>query len=171
MNSDDQPSDPFADFINTSLDMQGIDGLDQAAIAEQLRGILRGLPSNVTAELWNERLDDLQAAICVCLDLDAVTGAFEEKLEPTSFSRDDLEILIMLSVTFAFISYNQLHPAYNVDEPRSRDTALMVRRLRDTLQVTLGWVKRAARDGDPIAVKLVEEVYALLNASKYLGEE
>ena len=37
MENEDRPLDPFADFINASLDMAGIDGLDQAAIAEKVR--------------------------------------------------------------------------------------------------------------------------------------
>ena len=37
MEDEDRPGDPFTDFINSSLDMEGIDGLDQAAIAEKVR--------------------------------------------------------------------------------------------------------------------------------------
>jgi hypothetical protein len=170
MEKENQPTDPFTDFINTSLNMEGIDGLDQAVMADKVRGILRGLPANVSAELWNERLDDLQGIIRVCLDLDTVLGAFDEKLDPVSFTRDDLEILIMLSVTFAFISYNQLRPAYS-GQGCDTDNLLLARRMRDTLQVTLGWVKRAAREGDPIAARLTEEVYALLNTAKRLDAE
>ncbi|MBI1258713.1 MAG: hypothetical protein GC204_14690 [Chloroflexi bacterium] len=168
MENEDQPVDPFADFINASLDLAGIDGLDQAAIAEKVRLILRGLPANVTSDLWNEQLDSLQAVIRVCLDLQTIAGAFEERIDSSNFSREDLEILIMLSVTFAFVSYNQLKPAYNVDEGRDSADALLARRLRDTLQVTSGWVKRAAREGDPIAGKLVGEIHSLLDASSHL---
>jgi hypothetical protein len=168
MENEDRSSDPFFEFINMSLDMEGIEGLDQAAIAEKVRRILRGLPSNVTSDLWNEQLDTLQAVIRVCLDMETILGAFEERVDASTFTRDDLEILIMLSVTFAFVSYNQLKPAYNQDEARSSDDSLLARRLRDTLQVTMGWVKRAAREGDPVAGKLVGEIHALLDASKHL---
>jgi len=168
MNNDDQPTDPFADFINASLDMNGIEGLDQAAVAEKMRHILRNLPANVTPDLWNEQLDPLQAVIRVCLDVNTVLGAFEEPLDAANFSRDDLEILVMLSVTFAFVSQNQLRPAYNLNEAHDADNTLLARRLRDTLQATLGWVKRAAHEGDPVAGRLVGEVHALLNASKHL---
>lgn len=168
MENEDRPLDPFADFINASLDMAGIDGLNQAVIAEKVRQILHGLPSNVTSDLWNEQLDKLQAVIRVCLDLDTIAGAFEERVDSSNFSRDDLEILIMLSVTFGFVSYNQLKPAYLVDEGRDNSNALLARRLRDTLQVTFGWVKRAAREGDPVAEKLVGEIHSLLDASNHL---
>jgi hypothetical protein len=168
MENEERSVDPFADFINASLDMAGIDGLNQAAIAEKVRQILRGLPSDVTSDLWNEQLDTLQAVIRVCLDLDTIIGAFEEQLDSSKFSRDDLEILIMLSVTFAFVSYNQLKPSYGVDEARGSSDALLARRLRDTLQVSSGWVKRAAREGDPVAAKLVSEIHSLLDASDHL---
>ena len=168
MENEDRSVDPFADFINASLDMAGIDGLNQAAVAEKVRQILRGLPANVTSDLWNEQLDGLQAVIRVVLDLETIVGAFEERLDSSKFSRDDLEILIMLSVTFAFVSYNQLRPGYAVDEARDNSDTLLARRLRDTLLVTSGWVKRAARDGDPIAEKLVGEIHSLLDASDYL---
>ncbi|MEO8395877.1 MAG: hypothetical protein ABI700_22975 [Chloroflexota bacterium] len=168
MENEDRSVDPFADFINASLDMAGVDGLNQTAIAEKVRLILRGLPTNVTSDLWNEQLDMLQGVIRVCLDLETIVGAFEERLDSTHFSRDDLEILIMLSVTFAFVSYNQLKPAYKVDEVRENSSELLARRLRDTLQVTLGWVRRAAREGDPVADKLVGEIHSLLDASDHL---
>ena len=168
MENEDQPLDPFADFINASLDMAGIDGLDQSAIAKKVRQILRGLPANVTSDLWNEQLDSLQAIIRVCLDLETIAGAFEERVDSAKFSREDLEILIMLSVTFAFVSYNQLKPAYNADQARDSADVLLARRLRDTLQVASGWVKRAAREGDPIAGKLVSEIHSLLDASSHL---
>lgn len=170
MNSENQSSDPFADFINMSLDMQGIEGLDQAAIAERVRQIVQDLPTNVTSDLWNDKLSTLQAAVRVCLDLNTVIGSFSDSLDPAQFNRDDLETLIMLSVTFAFVSYNQLLPAYNADavEASDSDNTLLARRLRDTLQVTLGWVKRAAREGDAVAAKIVEESDTLLKVSSHL---
>ncbi|HVU10991.1 MAG TPA: hypothetical protein VHD90_06920 [Phototrophicaceae bacterium] len=170
MNNPDQPSDPFADFINSSLDMDGIDGLGQAVMAEKVRAILRGLPSSVTSELWNDRLDELQAVIRVCLDLQTVLGAFEEQPDANGFNKDDLEILIMLSVTFAFVSYNQLRPAYGGGEPHADDHLLMARRLRETLQVAVGWVKRAGREGDPVAARLAQEIDELLHSAKRLDE-
>jgi len=168
MESENQPIDPFADFINSSLDMAGIDGLNQVAIAEKVHVILRSLPTNVTSDLWNEKLDALQAVIRMCIDMNTIAGAFEEHLDTANFSHDDLEILIMLSVTFAFVSYNQLRPAYAIDEVQQSDNTLLARRLRDALQVAFGWVKRSAREGDPVAGKLVGEIHALLDASAHL---
>jgi hypothetical protein len=168
MNTEDQPYDPFADFINMSLDMQGIEGLDQAALAERVRHIVHDLPSNVTSDLWNDRLTSLQSAIRVCLDLNTVISSFPDSLDPAQFNRDDLETLVMLSITFAFVSFNQLHPTYSADDAAASDTALLARRLRDTLLVSLGWVKRAAQDGDPVAARMIEEASALLKASEHL---
>jgi hypothetical protein len=168
MNSENQPTDPFADFINRSLDMQGVDGLDQAAIVERVRDILKTLPREVGADLWNEQLDGLQSVIRVCMDLSTVMGAFEEKLDSTEFTRDDLETLVMLSVTFAFVSYNQIKPAYDADQANTQDNTLMARRLRENLLASFGWVKRAAREGDVIADKLVPEISAALDASDRL---
>jgi hypothetical protein len=168
MSDEDRHGDPFGEFINTSLDMNGIDGLNPATIAEQVRTILRSLPADVTPDLWNERLDSLQAVIRVCLDLETVLGAFEQRPDTAGFTRDDLETLIMLSVTFAYVSYNQLHTSYNLGEAHPQDNTLVARRLRDTLKVTLGWVRRAAREGDPVAAKLVSEINALLNVSDHL---
>lgn len=173
MNQDEHPgghfsSDPFAQFINMSLDMQGIDGLDQSAIAERVRQLLPTLPETATSELWNDQLDTLQSVIRVCLDLDSVLAGFKDQPDPSTFSRDDLESLIMLSVTFAFLSYNQLHAAYNEDEAHHADNTLLARRLRSTLQVAMGWVRRAAHEGDPVATRFTEEIVALLDASDHL---
>ncbi len=160
--------DPFADYINTSLDMDGIEGLNQATIAEQVRRILQSLPSDVSPDLWNDRLDSLQAVIRVSLDLETVLGAFDGRVDIAKFTRDDLENLVMLSVTFAYVSFNQLRPVYNLNETHENDNTLLARRLRETLKVTLAWVKRAARDGDPVAGKLANEIHALLDASNHL---
>ena len=168
MNNDDQPGDPFGDFINASLDMEGVNGGDSMAIAEKVRRLLPTLPDSATSELWDEQLDHLQSVIRVCLDLDTVLGAFKEQPNSAEFTRDDLESLIMLSVTFAFISYNQLHTAYNEEEAYNSDNAVLGRRLRATLQASLGWVRRAAHDGDPIATRFTEEIVALLEASSHL---
>lgn len=165
----DQSRDPFAEFINSTLDLDGIDGLDQMAIADKMRRLLFALPGSVTTDLWNEQLDSLQAVIRVCLDLDMVLGAFEERLEPEEFNRDDLEILIMLAVTFSFVSYNRLRASYNVDEPQvGSEDNLLARRLRDTLQVAMGWVKKAAGEGDPLASKFLEDANSLLDTTQRL---
>jgi len=168
MNNDDQPGDPFGDYINASLDMEGIDGMDHLAIAEKVRRLLPTLPENATPELWDEQLNHLQSVIRICLDLDTVLGAFKEQPDSSSFTRDDLESLIMLSVTFAFISYNQLHAAYNEDETYQSDNTILARRLRAALQASLGWIRRAAHDGDPIATRFSEEIVALLDSSAHL---
>lgn len=168
MNNDEQPSDPFADFINTSLDMEGVNGLDHLTIVEQVRRLLPTLPENATPELWDDQLNHLQSIIRVCLDLQTILGAFKEAPETEHFTRDDLESLIMVSVTFAFISYNQLHAAYNEEELYHNDNTLLASRLRATLQAAMGWVRRAAHDGDPIATRFTEEIVALLDASSHL---
>ncbi len=168
MNNDDHPGDPFGDFINASLDMQGVNGFDPVAIAEQIRCLLPTLPENATPELWDHQLNPLQSIIRVCLDLQTVMGAFKDQPDPARFSRDDLESLIMVSVTFAFISYNQLQAAYNENEMYPSDNTLLACRMRAALQASMGWVRRAAHDGDPIATRFTEEVVALLDASAHL---
>ncbi len=85
------------------------------------------------------------------------------------FNKDDLETLIMLSVTFAFISYNQLRPAYG-GETRADDHLQTALRLRETLQVAVGWVKRAGREGDQVAARLADEIDELLRNAKRLDE-
>ena len=107
-----------------------------------MRNLLFTLPGDVTTDLWNEQLDSLQAVIRICLDLDMVLGAFEERLEPNEFNRDDLEILIMLAVTFSFVSYNRLRATYNVEEPVVSDDTALARRLRNSLQASMGWVRK-----------------------------
>lgn len=168
MNESQQHYDPFEEFINTALDLGGIDGLDQTAVAVKMRHLLRDLPANISADLWNEQLDSLQAVIRICLDLDMVMSAFEERLETSGFNRDDLEILVMLSVTFSFVCYNHLRPIYNVDETYNSDDTLLARRLRDTLKVAMGWVKKAARDGDQVAFKFLEDTTSLIDTTKHL---
>ncbi len=164
----DQSHDPFAEFINSTLDLDGIDGLDQMVIAEKMRRLLFDLPGNVTTDLWNEQLDRLQSVIRICLDLDMVLGAFEEPLDPNNFNRDDLEILIMLAVTFSFVSYNRLRASNDVEDQYPGDDTLLARRLRDSLQASMGWVKKAASDGDHVATKFLQEANSLLDTTHHL---
>lgn len=168
MNNDEHSGDPFDDFINETLDMHGVNGFDHLEVADQVRRLLPVLSESVTPELWDDQLNDLQSVIRVCLDLETVLGAFRQTPESEKFSRDDLESLIMVSVTFAFISYNQLLPAYNKEELYSTDNNVLACRLRATLQAAMGWVRRAAHDGDPVATRFTEEVVALLDSSAHL---
>jgi hypothetical protein len=61
-----------------------------------------------------------------------------------------------------------LKPAYNADQAAKSDNTLLARRLRETLLATTGWVKRAAREGDAVADKLVDEIDVLLDVSEHL---
>lgn len=151
---------PFDDFINHSLDMAGIDGFDSALIAERVQALLRQLPTDDACTVWNERLDQLQSLIRMCLDVNMILSAFEAHPEPDQFNRDDLEIVAMLAVTFAFMSYNQLRPDYHPDG--------LARRLRRTLTTASDWVKQAAEAGDPTAQQIAAEIDTLLENTQGL---
>jgi hypothetical protein len=160
--------DPFTEFINQQLDLEGIDGLDVETIGALMRHLLKTLPTHSLDTLWADRLDALQEIVRSRLNMKLVMSALRDEPSFGNADPEEIEVLITLTATLAFVCYNDLMTQYDFNERRGSDDTLIARRLRNMLKASLGWARKAARDGDMVAGKLVEEADDLLNVSKRL---
>lgn len=160
--------DPFTDFINESLDMDGVDGLDVETITALMRHLLKNLPPESITTLWADRLDTLQEIVRSRLNMKMVMSAVRDEPSFGNADPQEIEVLITLTATLAFVCYNELMDQYDLDERRGKDDTLLARRLRAMLKASLGWVRKAAKDGDSVAQKMVQEADELLNVSDRL---
>lgn len=164
----DNQRDPFSEFINESLDMDGVDGLDIETISALMRHMLKNLPAESITTLWADRLDTLQEIVRSRLNMRMVMSAVRDEPSFGSADPQEIEVLITLTSTLAFITYNELMEQYDLDERRGKDDTLIAKRLRGMLKASLGWVRKAAREGDCVAEKMLEEADDLLNVSARL---
>jgi hypothetical protein len=153
--------DPFQEFINQHLDLDDLEGVNLETVVGSMRETLSTLALDPTDNLWADHLTSLQDMIRLCLSMDMVLDLLHEKPNLASVDRADLELLIMLAVTVGFICQNDM----NTQQP---DIALecgdliMARRLRTMLKSSMGWVKKAASEGDPVAEIMVKEASELI---------
>jgi hypothetical protein len=160
--------DPFTEFINESLDMDGVDGLDVETIAALMRHLLKNLPPEAITTLWADRLDTLQEIVRSRLNMKMVMSAVRDEPSFGNADPQEIEVLITLTATLAFVCYNELMEQYDLDERRGKDDTLLARRLRAMLKASLGWVRKAAKDGDNVAQKMLQEADELINVSHRL---
>ena len=164
----EQRRDPFIEFIEQSLDMEGVDGLDLETITALMRHLLKNLPTESLNTLWADRLDTLQDIVRSRLNMRMVLSAVRDEPSFGNADPQEMEILISLTATLAFICYNDLMMQYDLDERRGKDDTLIARRLRNMLLASLGWVRKAAKEGDTVAAKMIEEAEDLIDVSKRL---
>ena len=166
--SDEERRDPFSDFVNAELDMDGVDGLDVETITALMRHLLRNLPAESITTLWADRLDTLQEIVRSRLNMKMVLSAVRDEPSFGNADPQEIDVLITLTATLAFISYNELMEQYDLDERRGKDDTLLARRLRAMLKASLGWARKAAKDGDEIAQSMLVEANELLDVSSRL---
>jgi len=164
----EERSDPFSEFINESLDMDGVDGLDVETITALMRHLLKNLPAEAITTLWADRLDTLQEIVRARLNMKMVMSAVRDEPSFGNADPQEIEVLITLTATLAFVCYNELMDQYDLDERRGKDDTLLAKRLRAMLKASLGWVRKAAKDGDSVAEKMVQEADNLLDVSDRL---
>lgn len=164
----EESRDPFSEFINESLDMDGVDGLDVETITALMRHLLKNLPPESITTLWADRLDTLQEIVRSRLNMKMVMSAVRDEPSFGNADPQEIEVLITLTATLAFVCYNELMDQYDLDERRGKDDSLLARRLRSMLKASLGWVRKAAKDGDSVAQKMVQEADELLDVSNRL---
>ncbi|MBK9746485.1 MAG: hypothetical protein IPO91_06845 [Chloroflexi bacterium] len=160
--------DPFSDFINESLDMDGVDGLDVETITALMRHLLKNLPAESITTLWADKLDTLQEIVRGRLNMKMVMSAVRDEPSFGNADPQEIEVLITLTATLAFVCYNELMEQYDLDERRGKDDTLLAKRLRAMLKASLGWVRKAAKEGDTVADKMLQEADELLDVSDRL---
>jgi hypothetical protein len=93
--------------------------------------------------------------------MDMVLDLLHEKPNLAGVDRADLELLIMLAVSVGFICQNDM-TTQQPEVALECGDLIMARRMRSMLKSSLGWVKRAAGEGDPVAEILVKEASELI---------
>ena len=153
--------DPFQEFINNHLNLDDLEGVNLEAVVSSMRETLARLATDSTDNLWADHLTSLQDMVRLCLSMDMIMDLLPEKPDLSGVDRADMELFIMLAVSVGFICQNDMatEPAEPVLECGD---LLMARRLRTMLKSAMGWVKKAASEGDPVAEVMCKEAADLL---------
>ncbi|HLU11507.1 MAG TPA: hypothetical protein VK003_17665 [Oceanobacillus sp.] len=153
--------DPFQEFINNHLNLDDLEGVNLEAVVSSMRETLARLANASTDNLWADHLTSVQDMVRLCLSTDMILDLLPEKPDLSGIDRADLELFIMLAVSVGFICQNDM-----VTEPSEPalecSDLLMARRLRTMLKSAMGWVKKAADEGDPVAEVMCKEATELL---------
>lgn len=158
--------DPFQEFINNHLNLDDLEGVNLEAVVGSMRETLARLATDPTDNLWSDHLTSLQDMIRLCLSMDMVMDLLHERPNLSGVDRTDLELLIMLAVTVGFICQNDLGVPQTETAMESGDQ-LLARRMRTMLKSTMGWVKKAAQAGDPVAEVMCKEAAELMYETKH----
>lgn len=154
--------DPFTEFVNFNLNMDGVDGVSFETVALAVRDVIKDLPPEQFGDMWSDRLDRLQSTLRSCLTIETIGRLMEENPNLQKLDSQDLEMIVNLSVSLAYITYNELSERLDYEtEPIKRahdETA----RLWVALRGAAGWVNKAAADGDAVARKMSRDITALL---------
>lgn len=153
--------DPFQEFINNHLNLDDLEGVNLEAVVGSMRETLSRLAADSTDNLWADHLTSLQDMVRLCLSMDMVLDLLPEKPDLSGVDRAELELLIMLAVTVGFICQNDM-AVEQPEMPLECSDLLLARRLRMMLKSAMGWVKKAASEGDPVADVMCKEVADLL---------
>jgi hypothetical protein len=161
--ADDQRQSPFHGFINDHLDMNGVDGVCFETIALAVHQIMRDLPADPTGESWECQLDRLQQTLTMCLSIEATGRLIQDHPQLIALERHELELIVRLALTLAFSSYNDLAQRLGYEpEQMHRDR----QRLWLTLRSAMGYVSKAAKSGDPVARRLLEDTRHVLDDTR-----
>jgi hypothetical protein len=153
--------DPFQEFINNHLNLEELDSVNLETVVGSLRETLAHLANDPTDNLWADHLSSLQDMVRLCLSMDMVLELLHEKPDIGGVDRADLELLTMLAVTVGFICQNNMESGQQ-DLPLECSDLMMARRLRTLLKSSMGWVRKAANEGDAVAEVLMREATELI---------
>ncbi len=157
--------DPFQEFITKYLNLEDLEPVNLEAVVSSLRNSLAHLAVDTTDNLWADHLSGVQDMVRLCLSLDMVLGLLHEKPDLSGVDRTDLELLTMMAVTVGFVCQNDMEVSQQ-DLPLECSDLLMARRLRLMLKSSMGWVRKAASEGDPVADVMMREAMALINETQ-----
>ena len=163
-------ANPFLSFINDMLNMDGVEGVTAESVTAAMREILQSFPPDASGSMWGEKLDPLQDALRVPLAVDVYDSLLSDNQRFANVNRADLELVMTLAVTLGFVCYNQLAARYGMTEEREDPDLRLAKRLRAMLNASLGWVNKAAREGDPVAQGMMKDAVALLDETKRFGK-
>lgn len=158
--------DPFQEFINNHLNLEELEGVNLETVVTSLRETLAQLANDPTDNLWADHLSGLQDMVRLCLSMDMVLELLQEKPDISGVDRADLELLTMLAVTVGFICQNNMETVHQ-DLPLECSDLMMARRLRTLLKSSMGWVRQAANEGDPVAEVMMREAQELIEDTEH----
>lgn len=159
-------SNPFFQFINGTLDLDGIDGICLETVALAMREAIQSLPYEETDEDWAGQLDRLQQTLRTCLNLEITGRLLLHQPQLADMNPRDIEAIITLSATLAFLAYNQVADRLGFRAPRDQAD---LTRLWVTLRSAKGWVDKAAAQGDLVAGQLSMDAARLLEETRPSG--
>ncbi len=159
-------SNPFSQFINRTLDLDGIDGICVETVALAMREAIQSLPYESDEESWNTHLDRLQQTLRSCLNLEATGRLLHQNPQLAEMNPQDLEAIVTLSATLAYIAYNEVADRLGFRPPREQADQT---RLWVTLRSAKGWVDKAAAQGDLVAGQLSVDAGQLLEETRPAG--
>nr|PZN58109.1 MAG: hypothetical protein DIU68_02780 [Chloroflexota bacterium] len=169
--SDDtgHPHAPFEDFINFSLDMEGVDGISFETVARALRDTIRNLPLERDDESWTDRLDRLQATLHACLNIEVIGRLLRENPRIADMDANELDDIINQTVLLAFISYNELTERFDFETPQVAKAREETRKLWVLLRAASGWINKAASEDDPVAQGMAKDISRALEEIRPYG--
>lgn len=157
-----QRHSPFDDFINFNLDMEGVDGISFETVALAMREAIRNLPVEQGGDMWGDQLDRLQATLRTCLSIETIGRLAHENPRLNDIDSQDLDLIVNLSISLAFVCYNQLRDRFDFETDALRASHEQTRRLWLALRAASGWVNKAAAEGDNVAQGMSSDIIKLL---------
>lgn len=155
-------NDPFQEFIIDHLNLEELEGVSLETVVSSMRETLATLAVDPTDNLWADHLTSIQDMIRLCLSMDMVLDLLHEKPNFAGTDRADLELLIMLSVTVGFVCQNQMNTQQS-DLALETGDLLLARRMRTLLKSSMGWVRKAANEGDPVAAVMLKDATEMIS--------
>ncbi len=153
---------PFQDFINFSLDMQGIDGISFETVALAMRDVIRNLPTEENGTMWSDQLDRLQATLRMCLSIETIGRLTKDNPQFAEMDAENLELVVTLAISLAFVCYNQLVERFDFEPAALTQSRDETKQLWTALRAASGWVNKAAASGDDIAKGMSGDITRLL---------
>lgn len=148
---------PFDEFVNAQLDMDGVDGICFETVAIAMREVMRDLPDDIAPSL-----DRLQETLLDCLNIEAVARLIRYSPEMAQIDEDALDRMVSLTMMLSFVCYNRLSQRFGFESPELAESRQDVQQLWTTLRSASGWVQQAADAGDPVAAKMAQDITSLL---------
>jgi hypothetical protein len=163
MTDQNQRNDPFFDFINSALDMGGVDGVSFETVAFAMREVIKNLPAENNGDMWHGELDRLQATLRLCLSIETIGRLMQDNPRFAQLDAQDMDLIVNLSITLAFICYNRLSERFGFENPQTTQALDGTTQLWVMLRSAKGWVDKAAADGDPVARKMSGDILRALS--------
>lgn len=161
--------DPFFDFINFNLDMEGVDGVSFETVALVMREVIQNLPSEQGGDMWGDQLDRLQATLRMALAIETIQRMTEENPQLTKYAPQELELIVNLSISLAYICYNDLASRLGFETDELKESRSETAQLWAALRAASGWVEQAAANGDSVAKNMSSEIIHLLETIRPAG--